>query len=1113
MSEIGAWLGALGLGQYADAFEAEEIGLAALPHLTDAMLKELGLPMGPRAQVLGAIRKRVSSDDGDKDSEAPQAVREAERRQLTVMFCDLVGSTELSERLDPEDLRALMAAYRGAAGAAIERYDGYVAQYLGDGVMAYFGWPRAHEDDGERAVRAALDIVAAVKRVAAAEPLRLRVGIATGPVVVGEGAGDDAEANKLAVGETPNLAARLQGLAGADEIVIGQSTHDLIRGAFDYDDLGERALKGIQNSVQAWRVTGQSRVEDRFEAQSIGTLTPFIGRDTEIAMLLDRWERAKDGEGQVVLLEGEPGIGKSRIMQVLRDHAAKDSHTRLRYQCSPYYTNSAFYPLIGQIERAADFARDDTADEKLDKLETLLGLGTEDVAGVAPLLATMLSLPNDRYPPLNLSPQRQKDDTIAAMVAQVIGLAGRQPVLFLFEDAHWCDPTTLETLTAVIGRIEAAPVLMVITYRPEFDPPWTGHGHVVVQSLSRLGKRQGADLVARVTGGKALPDEVLDQIVAKTDGVPLFVEELTKTVLEAGFLIDRGDAYVLDGPLPPLAIPATLRDSLMARLDRLSLVKDVAQIGACIGREFSYELVAAVSPLGDNELQDSLQQLTNSELVFRRGTAPDSSYTFKHAMVQDAAYGSLLKSRRQQLHQRIASVLQDQFEAIVRTQPELLAHHLTEAGNHDQAIPCWYQAGQLAFVASAFPEATAHLQRGLDLLPQIANQRARAKTELGLQTLLGLCFLSMYGYGADQAIDAFGRAEGLIDHAENATEVMPILLSAGAYHWVRGNFPKADGYFYRMTQVAAEAHDEDLTVLGEGVYGSISFHVGRGAQGIGLLEKTLKAYESARHRDLSIRLLGHDIGMRASAWLGITQGWLGCLDQAWAQMQHTVEMAREMRHPISTAIGLSQAAVGAAMFRQSEPALAWADDCIALCEAQNIPFWLGRAKIARGVAHGLQGDAGRGIEDLQSAGALMTSIGSGYANGSVSMYLAEIYLWQGELDDADGSLRQLRHYLEESGETFLWPAAYRLAAEIDIARHGATAAKAEGLLQDALRVARAQEYRLSEIRAATSLAHLLQRRDKTPEALNVLAPVYGGFSEGFDSADLKDAKALLEALK
>jgi class 3 adenylate cyclase len=660
MSEIRDWLQGLGLERYAEVFESEEIGLGHVPKLSEADLKELGLPMGPRKAVLEAARAPTS--EAAQAAPAP-AAREAERRQLSVMFCDLVGSTALSERLDPEELRGLMQAYRKACGEVIARYDGHVAQYLGDGVMVYFGWPTAHEEDAQRAVRAGLDIVEALAGLEGG--LAVRIGIATGLVVVGESGEDAAADAKLAVGETPNLAARVQALAEPNSVAVARSTRRLLGRVFELGDLGAHALKGVSGRVQVHRVLGEAKAESRFEAAHGAGLTPLVGRETEISLLLDRWDQAKDGEGQVVLLSGEPGIGKSRITQALRQRIAGEPHTRLRYQCSPYYANTAFYPVIEQIERAAGFERNDGADAKLEKLEALLGQSAEAPAAIAPLFAAMLSLPLDRYPPLNLEPVKQKELTIAALADQLVALAGDEPVLMVFEDAHWIDPTTLEMLAAMIDRVETAAVLLVITYRPEFAPPWTGHGNVTTLTLNRLSRRQGADMVAKVTGGKALPEEVLDQIVAKTDGVPLFVEELTKTVLEAGFLDEKPDRYVLSGPLPPLAIPATLQDSLMARLDRLSPVKEVAQIGACIGREFPYELLAAVSPLRDNELQDALSQLTNSELIFRRGTPPEATYSFKHALVQDAAYESLLKSRRQQLHTSIAKTLKEQFSDTV----------------------------------------------------------------------------------------------------------------------------------------------------------------------------------------------------------------------------------------------------------------------------------------------------------------------------------------------------------------------------------------------------------------------------------------------------------------
>ena len=1102
MTAVSTWLKDLGLGEYAEAFADNAVDFDVLPDLSDGDLEKIGVRLGHRKKLLKAIAALAESPP------APAPAREAERRQITVMFCDLVGSTALSEALDPEDLRTVMQAYRKACSDVITRYDGHLAQYLGDGVMVYFGWPAAHEDDAGRAVRAGLDIVDAVAALEAEADLAVRIGIATGLVVVGDSGTDEGADAKLAVGETPNIAARIQGLAAPGTVAIAQTTRRLLGGAFALQDLGSHDAKGVAGGLQVHHVLGAAETESRFEASQSAALTPLVGRETEIAMVLERWDQAKDGEGQVVLLSGEAGIGKSRVTQVLRERLADEPHTRLRYQCSPYYTNSAFYPVIVQMERAAGFARDDNADAKLDKLEALLGQESADAA----LFASLLSLPIDRYPPLVLSPQKQKENTVAALAGQVTALAAGQPVLMIFEDAHWIDPTTLETLGAVIEAIRDHPVLLVITHRPEFEPPWAGHAHVTPLALGRLGRKQGANMVAKVTGGKALPDEVMSQIVAKTDGIPLFVEELTKTVLEAGFLEEHDDRYTLDGPLPPLAIPATLQDSLMARLDRLSPVKEVAQIGACIGREFSYELLAAVSPVRDNELQDALQQLINSELIFRRGTAPDSTYTFKHALVQDSAYESLLKSRRQQLHQRIASVLQDQFDQTVRTQPELLAHHLTEAGNHDQAIPHWYQAGLLAFVASAFPEAVAHLQNGLKLLPRISDESTRAKAELDLQSLLGTCFLSMYGFGADPVIDAFGRAEQLIDRAENATEIMPILTSIGTYHWVRGNFPKAAGYLYRVNQVAEEAHDEDLLVMGRHAYGAVNFHVGRGAEGVELLKKSVNSYDRARHQDLSIRIFGQDTGIAASDWLAATQMFLGYPDQAWSQLQRTIEMARAIRHPNSTAFGLSMTAYITVLLRRAEPVIDWAEECIALSEEQSLPAWLGWSKVARGVGLGLLGEFDRGIEDLNWAGGFLDSIGFGHANGWINFHLAEIYLSQGKLDDAGESVRRLREVLESSGETVLWPMSNRIEAEIDVARHGAKANRAEGLLQEALRVAREQEYRLNELRAATSLARLWQSQGKAQEAHNLLLPVYDWFTEGFDTADLIEAKALLNEL-
>ena len=693
--DVGVWLRGLGLGQYEPAFRDNAVDEEVLPELGEGDLEKLGVLLGHRKKLLKAIAalsgrtvpmaKPVPEPQpgGTTASGSVAASSEAERRQLTVMFVDLVGSTELSARLDPEDMGAVIRAYHECCAEVVRRWAGHVAKYMGDGVLAYFGWPQAHEDDAERAVRAGLELVENVAGLdtPAGEDLAARVGVATGVVMVGELIGEGASQEQAVVGETPNLAARLQSLVGPGTVVIAASTRRLLGGLFALNDLGPVRLKGFAEPLAAFRVEGEGGAEGRFEALHGHRIIPLVGREHELAILLERWSWAKEGDGQVVLLSGEPGIGKSRLLRALRERLTGERYTPLTHFCSPYHTNSALYPVIGLLERAAGFAPEDGAEQRLDRLEALLTRSTDRLHEAVPLVAALLSLPTGRrYPPLELGPQQLKQRTLAILVDQLAGLAAREPVLAMHEDVHWVDPTTLELLDLAIERVRSLPVLIVITYRPEFTPPWSGQAHVTTLPLNRLGRRQGAAIVERITNGKALPGEVLDQIVARTDGVPLFVEELTKTVLESGLLTDVGDRYELAGPLPPLAIPATLHDSLMARLDRLAPVKEVAQTAAVIGREFSHDLLAAVSPLFEVDLSAALDQLVQAELVFRRGMPPDTTYTFKHALIQDAAYQSLLKSKRQHLHAKIADALKDRFPDIANTEPEVLAHHHTEAG-------------------------------------------------------------------------------------------------------------------------------------------------------------------------------------------------------------------------------------------------------------------------------------------------------------------------------------------------------------------------------------------------------------------------------------------------
>ena len=735
--DVSSWLRDLGLEDYAQAFRANHIDGEVLPRLTADDLTALGITsVGHRRRLLDAIAVLQDSTAPASTQPTPVTIRpgQAERRQLTVLFCDLVGSTELAARLDPEDLRGVMGAYHRCTAAVIERFEGHVAKYLGDGVLAYFGWPQPHEDDAERAVRAGLELVATVARLKPHTDVRLqaRIGIATGQVVVGDLVGAGATRDEAVVGDTPNLAARLQALAEPGMVVIGEATRRLLGGLFQLDDLGPQRLKGFAEPLAAWRVSGESSAEGRFEARHSAGLTPLVGRQEEIALLLRRWEQAREGEGQVVLLSGEPGIGKSRIVREVRERVAAERHLRLTHQCSPHHQASPLHPIIAHLERAAGFERDDLPEARLIKLETMLARGTDKLDEAVPLIAGLLGIATgERYPTLELTPERQKQQTLEALLDQLEGLAAEQPVLVVHEDVHWIDPTTQELLGLAIERVPRLPVLLLIIFRPEFTPPWSGQPHVSSLTLTRLGRRDGAAMVDRVVGEKSLPSEVIAQIVAKTDGVPLFVEELTKAVMESGLLTDAGDHYELTRPLPPLAIPATLHDSLMARLDRLATVKEVAQLGAVIGREFSHALLAAVADRPEDQLRSGLDQLVASELVFRHGVPPNAIYTFKHTMVQDVAYQSFLKSRREQLHARIARVLEERFPETAATQPELLAQHYTSAGLHDQAVDYWHIAGQRASERSANLEAIAHLTRGLELARTLPDpmQSARQETE------------------------------------------------------------------------------------------------------------------------------------------------------------------------------------------------------------------------------------------------------------------------------------------------------------------------------------------------------------------------------------------------
>jgi class 3 adenylate cyclase len=794
--------------------------------------------------------------------------------------------------MDPEDLREVISAYQKCVAQTVQRFGGFVAKYMGDGVLVYFGYPQADEDDAERAVRAGLELTVGVGSLNSPVPLQTRVGIATGLVVVGDLIGSGEAQERGIVGETPNLAARLQGIAEPNTVVISESTRKLVGNLFELADLPSKDLKGIDGPARAFAALRLSAVESRFEALRTAT-TPLVGRDEELALLMRRWEQAKAGDGCFVLICGEPGIGKSRIAQTVVERIGAEPYTRLRYFCSPHHQDSALYPSIAQLERAAGFRREDTPEQRLNKLEAVLAQGTNDLSQAVPLLADLLSIPTgDRYPPLDLTPQKRKAKTLQAQLSQVEGLAARQPVLMVFEDVHWSDPTTRESLDLLVDRIPTLRVPMILTFRPEFTPPWVGRPHVTLLNLNRLPPRQRAEMITHVTGNKALPKEIADQIVDRTDGVPLFIEELTKTVIESGVLREAGDHYTVAGPVTSLAIPASLHASLVARLDRLAPTREVAQIGAALGRSFSHELISAVAPMPQQKIDESLAQLVAAELIFRRGTPPDAEYTFKHALVQDAAYSTLLRSRRQQIHGRIASTLESQFPETVTAQPELLAHHCGEAGLTEKAVGYWLKAGQQAVARSAMSEAVAQLRRGLELLASMPDGADHEQRELELQAALVPAVIAAKGYTAPEVGETIARARSLAEKLDRTDYLIGLLYGECVYRLVRGELKLTLSLAKNLEQIGEARNDRAAQLLGRHwLQGVTLYFLGDFVAARALLEDC-EGLRDPAHRAVYATMTANDPYASTLAYLGMTLTVLGYIDQGRRRANEAVSEAR-----------------------------------------------------------------------------------------------------------------------------------------------------------------------------------------------------------------------------
>jgi len=1121
MRGIAEWLASIGLDRYAQRFAENAIDGDVLAELTEDDLEKLGMPLGDRKRLIKAIRAMLADSPGaltasgvgeDAQSGEPR-VATAERRHLTVMICDLVGSTALSARLDPEEMRAVMDAYHAACARIVQAYDGFLGDFRGDGILAYFGYPRAHEDDAERTVRAGLEIIAAVARLEtqAAEPLAVRIGIATGLVVVGALGGGGTLWENALIGETPNLAARLEGLAVPGTIVVAASTRRLLGDLFCLRDLGRHEVKGIAEPVGAWAVESVSDSESRFEAARAAGLTDLIGREAEINFLLERQRLAWNGEGQIVLISGEAGIGKSRLAEALAERIGGERYTRLRYQCSPYHTNSALRPIMTQLERAAGFKADDTSEQRLDKLQALLAVDASRVEAVVPLLAALLSIPfGERYPPLALSPTQQRRRTLAALLDQFEALARRRPILLLFEDLHWADATSLELLNLTVERVRRLPVLILFTFRAEFEPPWVGLPNVGILTLGRLDRSEVESIVAQVTGGRMLPAEVMEQIVAKTDGNPLFVEELTKAVLEAGILVEDAEGYRLDGPLPPLAIPETLQDSLMARLDRLAPVREIAQIGAAIGREFSYSLMRALVGRDESALKHALAQLEQAELVFRRGEAPEAVYSFKHGLVRDAAYESLLKSRRHQLHGQIARTLEERFPEVVATEPEIVAHHFTEAGLFESASNYWLRAGQQAARRSANAEALNHLARGLELLPNIDDPMLRNKSELLLQTSLGNSLRATKGWSIDSVKHAYTRALQLCKEGGFDEHTFPAAFGLWTWNFVRAALGEAQALAEHLLNAAENVDDPAYRVLAHEALGFTLFAHGKFAAAHAELERSIsmsKGSQAAAYLDLSAQ----DPRVHVRVYDGIVLWFLGYPDQALQLCAQARRYADASQNPFSEAVART-ITLRVHQFRGEAAVVArQADAAIALCEEHEFVHYLAMTLILRGWARAQQGEFEKGIAEIQAGLEKERATGALLYESYALGLLADVCIKNERYAQAFDFLHQAQLRLdEENSERFYAAEIYRLLGETYL-RSRRDLDQAERYFRIGLEVAREQKAKSLELRLCLSMSDLHELRQNADRYRPQLGEVYRSFTEGFETLDLVRAKARLQS--
>jgi len=1110
MTSIPHWLEGLGLGKYSATFAEAEIEFDVLPDLTDGELEKLGIPLGPRKRLLRAIASLGTGDSAPKTPHLPSAPHaEAGRRQLSVLFADLVGSTELSQKLDPEDLREVMQAYQSGVTAAVRDAGGFLAKYMGDGVLAYFGYPQAREDAAERAVHAGLAVVTATKGLALVngQSLAVRVGVATGAVVVGDVIGDDLAREVNVVGETPNLAARLLGIAAPNQVVIADSTRHLVGDLFRLDALGAQALKGINAPILAWSVLGIRPVISRFEAVRKARQSQFVGRGQEVGLLQDRWDHAASGEGQLVLLSGEAGIGKSRIIDAFFERLATKPHYRIRYQCSPQHVNSPLYPVITQLTYAAGIAPEDDAADRAAKIAALLGAASSDHVA---LIANLVGVPLPEGSHLGeLEPARRRQATLEALVDQLDTLACHRPVLLLLEDAHWIDPSTQDLIAIAVDRAARLPLLIVVTFRPEYEAPWVADPIATQLALNRLPRAQVTALLASLAPGKALPPEAIEHIAARSDGIPLYVEEMFGALRDSGVLAETESDYHLARPLHDAAVPATLQDSLMARLDRVAPAKLVAQVGAVIGREFEHSLLVAAAGVEVEALQKGIADLIASGLVFARGKPPEATYSFKHALVQDAAYGSLLRSHRQRLHARIGEALEAAASTGRPSEPELLARHFEAAADNGKAADYWTRAGTKAASQSADPEAAAHYRSALKAVAELPDTTARLDRTIQLELALGAALMAAEGFAGTGVGEAYGRARKLVAGLPDIPKRIAILNGLWKWSMVRGDMRASQALARECLDLAERTKDNGLLLEGYNAVGVAAVKVGEWETASSYLRRSLQLYDRERYRSHLITF-ARDPGVNARGYLANAELMMGFPDCGRRGVEANLADAYEINHAMSIGIAQFQALDVYQRLRDFTATAAEAARMQEFGIRYSQPFWLARARVSAAWANGIANSAPDAVAELQASIAAWRGTGAGLAMPQFHTMLGELLMHRGRLDEArellEDSIAEIDLSLEAESKSEL------LCVLGDVARRQQDDGGAELWYAQARATALQQKARFFELRAATKIASLWGEQGRGDAARDLLTPICGSFTEGFDTPDLRAARTLLNEL-